>query len=139
MVRSTIRLFAGAVIFTLITMRVSAIDAQEAASQQTVAETKPAAQEMPWLVPQRDYRGNLWNRSTLTGDWGGLRQKLMDNGVRFDFGLTQTIQGNAAGGKKDEFTYAARGVFGVKIDTGHAGLWPGGHAGHSRGRTIRAG
>jgi porin len=50
----------------------------------------------------------------------------MDNGVRFDFSLTQTIQGNAAGGKKDEFTYADRGVFGVKLDTGHAGLWPGG-------------
>ena len=45
------------------------------------------------------YSGDLWHRPALTGDWGGARQKLMDKGVRFNMNLTQTYQGNVAGGK----------------------------------------
>ena len=30
---------------------------------------------------EMDYTGDLWRRAALTGDWGGVRQDLMDKGV----------------------------------------------------------
>jgi porin len=47
-----------------------------------------------WL----DYGGDLAHRPALTGDWGGVRQDLMDHGVKFDLNLTQTLQGNISNG-----------------------------------------
>ncbi len=127
MARSTIGRYLRWAMIAAIAAHAGAVVAQEAATQQTAAAaSNVAAQEMLWLVPHRNYGGDWWDRPALTGDWGGLRQKLMDNGLRFDFSLTQTIQGNITGGTKDEFTYQGRGSFGLKLDTGHAGLWPGG-------------
>ncbi len=35
-------------------------------------------------VQAPDYTGALWSCPRLTGDWGGLRTKLADNGVILD-------------------------------------------------------
>ena len=45
------------------------------------------------------YSGGIWTRSTLTGDWGGLRNKLAAKGVTLDFDITQVGQGVAGAGK----------------------------------------
>ncbi len=82
--------------------------------------------EMPRLVPWVDYTGDLWRRPALTGDWGGTRQQWMDKGIRFDLSLIQTIQGNWAGGTADKSPYHINARYGVQLDTGKAGLWPGG-------------
>ncbi len=80
----------------------------------------------PRLVPPIDYSGNLWQRAALTGDWGGLRQTLMDKGLAFDVSLIQTIQRNISGGTKYEWTYQGNVRYGLRLDTGAMGLWPGG-------------
>ncbi|MGH7795110.1 MAG: hypothetical protein ACREQ2_09455, partial [Candidatus Binatia bacterium] len=45
------------------------------------------------------YSGDFWRRSTLSGDWGGLRNDLAAKGVTIDMSLTQAAQGIVHGGK----------------------------------------
>ncbi len=100
--------------------------AGQAAAQPASAPPSNGSPEMPRLVPWVDYTGDLWNRAALTGDWGGARQKLMDKGIRFDLNLLQTIQGNWTGGTADKSPYQMNARYGLQLDTGKAGLWPGG-------------
>ena len=78
------------------------------------------------LVPWLDYRGDLWHRDGMTGDWGGYRQRAMDKGLRIDVNLTQNLQGNLAGGVSNRAWYQGSLDYGIRLDTGAAGLWPGG-------------
>ena len=63
-----------------------------------------SAQEGP-----QTYSGDLWSRSTLTGDWGGIRNEWAKKGVTFDLNLTQVGQGDISGGKKIGWEYGGRG------------------------------
>ena len=72
------------------------------------------------------YSGDLWSRSTLTGDWGGVRNDLAAKGVTVDLSLTQIYQGIVGGGKDDNWKYGGRGNLTVNVDTQKLGLWPGG-------------
>lgn len=87
------------------------------------AETE---EEMPRIVPYMNYGGDFFSQSTLTGDWGGIRQDWMDKGLRFDMSLTQTLQRNLAGGTAYEGSYTGNLRYGLQLDTGYMGLWPGG-------------
>jgi hypothetical protein len=40
--------------------------------------SEPAAVEEATLFPVPDYDGDLWERSYLTGNWGGTRSRLAD-------------------------------------------------------------
>ena len=91
-----------------------------------VSDGRPPDDGMPWLVPWRDYRGDLWKRPALTGDWFGARQGLMDKGMRFDISLTQIFQHNWAGGTNYQSRYQGGLDLTFRLDTGKAGLWPGG-------------
>ncbi len=90
------------------------------------SDGKPPDDGMPWLVPWVNYRGDLWTRPALTGDWFGLRQSLMDKGIRFDGSLTQIFQHNWAGGTNYQSRYQGGLDLTFRLDTGKAGLWPGG-------------
>ncbi|KKL08213.1 hypothetical protein LCGC14_2578100, partial [marine sediment metagenome] len=68
----------------------------------------------------------LWKRPALTGDWFGARQDLMDKGIRFDISLTQILQRNWAGGTNYQGRYQGGLDLTFLLDTGKAGLWPGG-------------
>src|SRR5690349_22524715 len=57
--------------------------AQENSTVKFSAETKKAETDAT-LFPVPDFGGNLWSRSYLTGDWGGLRTRLANNGVQFE-------------------------------------------------------
>ena len=92
----------------------------------TIGDGRPPDDGMPWLVPWVDYRGDLWTRPALTGDWLGARQSLMDKGIRFDVSLTQIIQRNLAGGTDYRCGYQGGLDLTFRLDTGKAGLWPGG-------------
>ncbi len=81
-----------------------------------------------------DYGGNLWDRPALTGNWGDLRQKLMDRGVKISSGLTQTMQGNSSGGTERKLMYTGLLDYGIEFDTEKMGLWPGGYL-KIRGKT----
>ncbi len=90
--------------------------------------------ENPRLVPCVDYTGDLSQRAAMTGDWGGVRQQMMDKGFRFDLSLTQMLQGNVSGGVSKRATYSGGLRLDMDLDTGAAGLWPGGMF-HVRGET----
>lgn len=98
----------SAVIFTLIFLSVMVLVSQS------------FAQETP------NYSGNFLTRSTLTGDWGGIRNDWAKKGVTLDISLTQIGQGNVQGGKKIGWEYGGRGDITLNLDTGKMGLWPGG-------------
>ena len=80
------------------------------------------AGEAPSATP---YSGDIWNRSTLTGDWGGLRNRLAEKGVTLDLSVTQIGQGVVGGGKSGAWQYGGRGDIIMNIDSQKLGLWPG--------------
>jgi porin len=77
-------------------------------------------------TPTPSYSGDFLSRSTLTGDWGGLRNDLANKGMTFDLSITQVYQGVIHGGRDQSWNYAGRGDFLFNLDTGKAGLWQGG-------------
>lgn len=84
---------------------------------------------MPSIIEHLpDYSGNLAVRKYLTGDWGGLRTELAEQGFLFDLNITQTIQGNAHGGKNtsNAVEYFGSADLTLRFDTARMGLWPGG-------------
>ena len=70
------------------------------------ADTRPGretAREAEFADPRREKppesaSANLWTRSTLTGDWGGLRTSLAERGVTVGFIETTDVVGIASGG-----------------------------------------
>jgi porin len=78
-------------------------------------------------APRNPYSGDLWTRSTLSGDWGGLRNDLATKGVTIDLSLTQAAQGIVHGGKDTGWQYGGgRGDLNLSLDTQKLGWWPGG-------------
>jgi len=72
-------------------------------------------------------RGNLFERSYLLGDLGGIRNTLVEHGIYFDAGVTQFFQVNASGGDTNGSTRkSGTADYYLSIDTGKAGLWSGG-------------
>ncbi len=57
------------------------------------------------------FGGGFWERSKLTGDWGGLRSRLAQNGVTLDADVTQFYQGVTSGGRKQTFEYGGHGDY----------------------------
>src|SRR5262249_25272466 len=70
--------------------------------------------------------GSFFERSTLTGDWGGARNDLAAKGITFDATVTQVTQGVMSGGKSGVWEYGGRGDLTANLDTQKVGLWPGG-------------
>ncbi|MFA6148126.1 MAG: carbohydrate porin [bacterium] len=83
--------------------------------------TQAAAQDAP-----ATYSGDVRSRSTLTGDWGGVRNDLARKGVTFDLTLTQVEQGVTNGGIETGWEFGGRGNLTLNADTQKLGLWPGG-------------
>jgi len=77
--------------------------------------------------PATPYSGDLWTRSTLSGDWWGVRNDLAAKGVTIDMSLTQAAQGIVHGGKDTGWQYGGgRGDIILNLDSQKLGLWPGG-------------
>ena len=89
-----------------------------AAEQGTVESSKPVINATP-------YSGSLWERSTLTGDWGGTRNDLATSGVTVDATLTQTWQKVVDGGINKSGEYGGRYNATMHMDFQKMGLWPG--------------
>src|SRR5215475_14340522 len=77
-------------------------------------------------TPKDPYAGDFWSRSTLTGDWGGLRNEWAQKGVTIDLNATQIGQGVVNGGKSGAWQYGGRGDLTINVDSQKLGLWPGG-------------
>jgi len=68
-----------------------------------VSEERP-----PGLLPPRTHGGSLAERSFLTGDWHGARDRWTESGVRVDIALTQTLQSVLDGGVEETTEYGGR-------------------------------
>ena len=81
----------------------------------------------PEVSPVSDYTGDFWNRSTMFGDPGGVRQDLYEKGFSLDVDMTQVVQGLVSGGV-DENAWGYNGLldYSMYLDTGKLGLWSGG-------------
>jgi porin len=71
---------------------------------------------------------DFWQRATLTGDWGGLRTTLSDQGVSFTITYTSDLQGNVVGGIRRGAVYDGLLEPEVDIDLGKAIGWQGASA-----------
>jgi len=76
-----------------------------AAHAQTPQSESPAAGTEP---------PDFWHRDTLTGDWGGLRTALVEQGVAFTASYVGEVWANVQGGIKRGATYD--GVFLPQLD-----------------------
>lgn len=78
-------------------------------------------------TPPPTWAGDIWTRSQLTGDWGGVRNELAENGLTFLGDITQYYQGVTSGGLMRRFEYGGRADYLIDIDSRKMGLWEGGH------------
>jgi hypothetical protein len=85
-----------------------------------------AQEEVEGLLPVPDYGGDLWNRSHLTGDWGGTRTDLANKGIQVDVDWTQYVQGVADGGIDRKTRYGGHVDYLFHLDLMRMGLIPGG-------------
>jgi porin len=63
---------------------------------------------------------------TLTGNWGGLRDRLADHGILFDLSFTQYYDGLFQGERRNDWEFGGRADAFLHLDTGKLGLWQGG-------------
>jgi porin len=70
--------------------------------------------------------GDFWDQTQLTGDWGGLRTEMTRRGLFIDLYSTSAYQDVTAGGLKTGTAFLQNTQLSVNLDTGRAGLWPGG-------------
>jgi porin len=59
----------------------------------------------------------------LTGNWGGLRDRLVDRGVHLYAGYTGEVLGNVSGGLRRGAVYEGLFELAVDLDTEKLGLW----------------
>ena len=120
------------VMITVVALASAAAPGQQNADDEQAADT-PAKSEVapgkffsPFPVPK--YGGDLRERSAMSGDWGGLRSRLAEDGISFKLEATQIWQHNAHGGAstKNGTRYGGSVDYTIKLDTGRMGLWPGG-------------
>src|SRR5947208_14796656 len=69
---------------------------------------------------------DFWQNTKLTGNWGGFRTSLAEHGIFFDLYSTSAYQDVASGGLKTGSSFVENLQLCINIDTGRAGLWPGG-------------
>ncbi len=103
---------------------VNVASAQDKEAEKALEER--AAGEEATLFPVPNYAGDLWSRSYLTGDWGGLRSKLANNGVQFEAETIHFFQDVSGGGVKQTGRYSGVAELKLKLDSQKLGLWPGG-------------
>jgi porin len=83
-----------------------------------------AGDTVPALTPKIQ---SMWERENATGDWGGLRPKLAERGVIFNFTYTADGFGVVSGGIKRGVLYNGILDLGVDFDLEKLIGWKGGH------------
>ena len=98
------------------------------------AQTNDPSKELPKEIVGRQevIAAEVKERETgsegdhMTGDWGGLRTKLVDRGVHLQAGYIGEVIGNISGGLRTGAIYEGLFEIGTRVDTEEAGLWKGG-------------
>lgn len=68
---------------------------------------------------------DIWARDKLLGNWGGARSCLAENGVTFDFRMSQYYQAITSGGVNTNGSYGGKLDYIMNIDGEKLGLWRG--------------
>ena len=89
----------------------------QAGSPPPVEATKPQASALERYFMQ-DY---------MLGDWGGLRSRLAENGVEFEFFFVGSMPTNLGGGLRAGSAYQHGFLAALDLDTEKLGWWKGGH------------
>lgn len=71
---------------------------------------------MPPVMAQQASDGGWLTRSTLTGDWGGTRTQLQDDGIALRAHWTTESAGNLSGGHRQTARYTQQLDFGADFD-----------------------
>ena len=98
------------------------------AAEANAAAPKAPPEEDLTLFPIPNYKGDFWTRDAMLGDLG-FRTALAQHGIQLEVDLNQIYQGVVAGGRPGRSTnweYSGSADYVLKLDTGKAGLWPGG-------------
>ena len=77
------------------TQQASAEQPASTLSGEALVEPEEAAAPALFRV---NHSGDLMSRPALTGDWGGVRNELAENGCSVQLDIEQLIQGSARGG-----------------------------------------
>ena len=80
------------------------------------AQTEP---QQPEAAP------GFWQQDTLTGNWDGLRTKLVDSGVTFGLQEQSEVWGNLMGGLRRGVTYNGLTTASLLIDLDKLAGWSG--------------
>lgn len=89
----------------------------------------PVRAATPLVQPSDEtasYGGPLWSRGNLFGDPGGYRSAARMRGLTFTLEEQAEVLGNLTGGTRRGAVVEGALSMGVALDTGKAGLWPGG-------------
>lgn len=77
------------------------------------------AQQVPEANPANktaDTEQQLDAPATMTGDWGGLRSRLRDDGIDLTAGYTSEFAANVSGGARHDATAVGQFAFGATLD-----------------------
>ena len=92
-----------------------------------VGNSKGAGQQTEEVVASRIPRAETGlEQDHLTGDWGGQRTKLVEQGIHFSFGYTGEFLSNVSGGLKRGSVADGLIELGLDIDPGKTSSWKGG-------------
>jgi len=86
------------------------------AAPATLAQTSDQVLDANPASKAADTQQQLNSRSTLTGDWGGLRTRLSDGGVDLTAGYTSEAAANVSGGDHHDAAETGQFAFGATVD-----------------------
>ena len=93
---------------------------------QDTSRAKPGETKKPeaeaTLSPVPDFTSGIWKRAKLTGDWGGLRSKMANNGVQLDMDTVHMFQNVTSGGIDTTGKYIGTAEIVLKLDSQKMGL-----------------
>ncbi len=104
-------------------LQILAVGAALCASQTGHAQSQTPPAEAPLTVSFGQSLEDWLTQPTMTGDWGGLRTTLVQDGFNFRASYIGEYAYNFSGGKRIGGDYAQQIAFGVDVDMGKvAGL-----------------
>lgn len=93
------------------------------------APAGPPLQQTPSSQPGAQPTGNLaqsiWDQDTLTGNWGGLRKRLLEDGISIGVQEQSEGWGNMTGGLRQGAVYDGLTTASVKLDLEKLAGWDG--------------
>jgi hypothetical protein len=115
-VREKVKQLLGVVIAVLVACTTSSV---------CFADDMAAPEAEQGLLPVPDYSGKIGSRTTLTGDWAGVRQDWANRGITLGFDWYQSYQNIVDGGFEEDDAYSTNLDYRLNLDLMRLGLVPG--------------